>query len=622
MLDQKHLSRRMFLRLSALGFGGLMAACAPQIVKETVVVEKEKVVEKPVEKVVTQVVEKEKVVTKEVVKEVVKEVAPKTAEELLPKQDKLGSPDKPRGWKTLLPDLPKNAPYKDPIVITCTRRIDAQTKFCTGEDLENNPWARMIEALFNVKYKVAWTWSTNDEAMQKYNLAMASGDLPDFLETVPETVFVQMVQADLLEDITDAYDQYAGERWKGIWREYGDLPWTWSKINGRLYGLSRVEDLAHNDCILWYRQDWLEKAGKKVPTTFDELYDLAMTFATGNFGAGAKGTTAGLLASAAGGPSVLYHTWYGSLDAIWGGFGYIPDHWQPEGDKLMYGAIRPEVKEALELLSKWYKDGVFRKDFYTIDTSKSMQDVAANICGLHFTPSWGANLDSVKNDPNAKWAFTDIPTGPKGFKRRHTENNFRDGPFAFKKGFKYFEQLFAINDWWDQLWHDPWRRMHGWEGCNYTWDGDKVVDSGISYQNWTPGPVGTRGSGFIDPKSAANIIRYQLDEWGKIPPEKRDAYQERILNDPTGVNVVNSRSRLFILETANEGVMTKFQSTPTPTEIERGVDLQKLRDETMIGIITGQKPLSDFDKFVEQWKKLGGDQWTAEVNEWWATQNK
>ncbi len=164
--------------------------------------------------------------------------------------------------------------------------------------------------------------------------------------------------------------------------------------------------------------------------------------------------------------------------------------------------------------------------------------------------------------------------------------------------------------------------MHGWEGCNYTWDGDKVVDSGISYQNWTPGPVGTRGSGFIDPKSAANIIRYQLDEWGKIPPEKRDAYQERILNDPTGVNVVNSRSRLFILETANEGVMTKFQSTPTPTEIERGVDLQKLRDETMIGIITGQKPLSDFDKFVEQWKKLGGDQWTAEVNEWWATQNK
>ncbi len=613
MSAHDRLSRRGFLRWGAVGASAaLLAACAPQVVKETVVVEKE------VEKEVTTVVEKE--VEKEVTRVVeVPGAGPMAPEEILSAANNLpGSPDHPRGWKTTFPDLPAGVPYETPVVISCTRRVDAQTRFCGADDLENNPWSRMIESLFNVKYQVAWTWSTGDEANQKYNLAMASGDMPDFLETVPESIFVKMVEADLLEDITDPYDAFASPRWKAIWREYGELPWTWSKINGRLYGLSRVEDLAHNDCLMWYRQDWLDKAGMAVPTTFDEVHDVALAFAQGNYGKGAEGSTIGLLASAAG-TNNLYATWYGSLDCLWGGYGYLPHHWQPEGDGLVFGAIRPEVKEALGMLAQWYQDGVFAKDFYTYDTSKAMQNVAANLCGFHFTPAWGANLDSVVNDPECVWAFADIPTGPKGFKRRHTENNFRDGPFAFRKGFDKIETIFTLTDWWDQLWHDPWRRMHGWEGCNYEFEGDKVKSTGISFQNWTPGPVGTRGSGFLDPKAVASQIRYQLDEWGKLPPEQRDAMMELVLEDPTGTTTANNKCRLMILETANEGVMTQLQRTPTPTQVERGADLEKLMDQAFINIIIGQQPLSDWDTFVEQWKSVGGDQWTQEVNEWWAS---
>jgi len=609
MSSQERLSRRGFLRWSAVGASAaLLASCAPQVVKETVVVEKE------VEKEVTTVVEKE--VEKEVTV-VVEAPGAKTAEEILIEAGNMpGSPDHPKGWKTLLPDLPAGVPYQDPVVISATRRVDAQTRFCEGDDLENNPWAEMIASLFNVRFSVAWTWSTGDEANQKYNLAMASGDMPDFLETVPPAIFSKMVEADLLEDITDAYDAYASPRWKAIWREYGDLPWTWVTFNGRKYGLSRVEDLAHNDCLMWYRQDWLEKTGKSVPTTFEEVHDLALAFVEGDFGQGASGSTIGLLASAAESAN-LFATWYGSLDFFWGGFGYIPHQWQPEGDGLMYGAIRPEVKEALGVLAQWYQDGVLAKDFYTYGTSQAMQNVAANLCGFHFTPSWGANLDSVVNDPEAVWAFADVPVGPKGFARRFTENNFKPDPFAWRKGFEHLDKIFSITDWWDQLWHDPWRRMHGWEDCNYQFEGDTVKSTGISFQNWTPGPVGTRGSGFLDPKQPATQIRYQLDEWGKLPPEQRDAMMNLVLEDPTGTTTTNNLCRLRILETADQGVMTQLQRTATPTEIERGADMEKLRNQAFINIIIGQQPLDDWDTFVEQWKAVGGDQWTQEVNEWW-----
>ncbi|MGC9359331.1 MAG: extracellular solute-binding protein [Anaerolineae bacterium] len=75
-MSKKRLTRRSFLTgVAAAGAGAALAACAPEVVKETVVVEK--VVEKPVEKTVE--VEVEKVVKETVV---VEKVVEKEAEEL------------------------------------------------------------------------------------------------------------------------------------------------------------------------------------------------------------------------------------------------------------------------------------------------------------------------------------------------------------------------------------------------------------------------------------------------------------------------------------------------------------------------------------------------------------
>lgn len=43
------------------------------------------------------------------------------------------------------------------------------------------------------------------------------------------------------------------------------------------------------------------------------------------------------------------------------------------------------------------------------------------------------------------------------------------------------------------------------------------------------------------------------------------------------------------------------------------------RDEVYFKIMMNQVSVDEFDKFVEEWKKLGGDEMTKEVNEWYAT---
>lgn len=54
--------------------------------------------------------------------------------------------------------------------------------------------------------------------------------------------------------------------------------------------------------------------------------------------------------------------------------------------------------------------------------------------------------------------------------------------------------------------------------------------------------------------------------------------------------------------------------------ISRQSELNKLRDNTFLAIIMGESPVDYFDTFVEQWKAQGGDEISAEVNEWYQSE--
>ncbi len=60
--------------------------------------------------------------------------------------------------------------------------------------------------------------------------------------------------------------------------------------------------------------------------------------------------------------------------------------------------------------------------------------------------------------------------------------------------------------------------------------------------------------------------------------------------------------------------------TTTPAMISRQSELNKLRDNTFLAIIMGESPVDYFDTFVEQWKAQGGDEISAEVNEWYQSE--
>ncbi len=68
----------------------------------------------------------------------------------------------------------------------------------------------------------------------------------------------------------------------------------------------------------------------------------------------------------------------------------------------------------------------------------------------------------------------------------------------------------------------------------------------------------------------------------------------------------------------NQYLLDKFVGAPTPTMVDKQSTLEKLQDEVFVKIILGD-PIETFDKFVEDWLSLGGEQITKEVNEWYAS---
>ena len=70
-------------------------------------------------------------------------------------------------------------------------------------------------------------------------------------------------------------------------------------------------------------------------------------------------------------------------------------------------------------------------------------------------------------------------------------------------------------------------------------------------------------------------------------------------------------------EKSGNYVADYYAGATTDLMAEKSAYLKKLELETCTRIIMGDKPISEFDKFVENWNKNGGSDITREVNEWY-----
>jgi len=503
--------------------------------------------------------------------------------------------------------------YDPPIEIS-TVRIVGDLKFKDGEDIDNNQWTRTLSERLGIKVVNEWVVK-NEQGAEKMNVTIASGDLPDFFQ-VNATQLHQLVEAGEIMDLTDVYEKHATPLVKGFMNDATNALAS-ATIDGKLMAFPSPGSTLDAAPILWIRKDWLDKLGLAEPKSMSDVLAIAEAFATKDPDGNGQNDTYGLALM-----KNLYGS-YGALEGFLNGYNAFPQTWVKAADgTLAFGSVQPETKTALAALQDMYKKGLIEREFGVKDEAKAGELAASGKVGMTYGAMW-ISLDMLKNskanEPNADWQAYPLVNEAGAMANVQIPSLAVGSYYVVRKGAKHPEALIKMLNLFGELQFGP-------DTPPDVWQAHSKVD-GIEIWPYYPFLVG-------QPNKNLGIHKRVVAALDKKDPtglnaEETDAYNNSLAieegrGDPNawGYDKVFGRKGSYdVIERYVDNNLLKpgeFYGVNTPTMAERGETLKKMEIETFTKIILGD-PIDTFDKFVEDWKKLGGDQMTQEVNAWYTS---
>ncbi|MBP1990948.1 extracellular solute-binding protein [Paenibacillus eucommiae] len=496
-----------------------------------------------------------------------------------------------------------------PIEVTAVRQLDSTTKFVEGESIEKNAWNQLYEDEFGIKLKYLWV-ADPSQYNQKFNVTMASGKLPDIMP-VDSTQFNQLVEADQLEDLTEALENYGLPITKELLTKDGGVGLNSATFGGKLLGIPVNPGAVDNAPLLWVRSDWLKKLNLPEPKTMEDVFKIAEAFATQDPDGNKVKDTFGL-----GVDKLLYDPVFG-LTGFFNGYHAYPKIWvENAAGEYVYGSIQPEMKEGLAKLQNMYQTGVLDREFGVKDIEKLIQMGNAGKLGMFYGVMYGNSyfLEGKKLDTEMDWIPYALPSIDA--QAAKPQLVFPIGKYyAVKKGMKHPEALIKMLNAFSNDWD---RTKYPLTAINQDGDIAKWMYALVAGANPTQNldmydhvskAIEKGDESLLDPKAPGQKIFFDsLKKW-----EKGDI-------EGWSYARIYDAQRLLFEYNKNDGLlMTKYIAGPTATMVEKGSTLDKMELETFTKIIMGEAPIDTFDEFVANWKKLGGDTITQEVAKWKAS---
>ncbi|MFB9276639.1 extracellular solute-binding protein [Cohnella cellulosilytica] len=149
------------------------------------------------------------------------------------------------------------------------------------QDYETNDFTKYFEELTNVH--VDWSFAPPQEAQEKLNLALTSGDLPDVIVGFGVSTSQQMVygQQGIFLKLNDLIDTYGVET-KRLFEKYPEVRQAITAPDGSIYSLSGIDRNPHTLAPqkMWIYEPWLKKLNLEMPTTTDEFENVLKAFKT------------------------------------------------------------------------------------------------------------------------------------------------------------------------------------------------------------------------------------------------------------------------------------------------------------------------------------------------------
>lgn len=442
------------------------------------------------------------------------------------------------------------------------------------KSLDESEMYKELEKRTNVHVKFEHPAEGQEE--EQFNILVNSKDLPDVIQTYPSDYkggLDKAVEDGVYLKLNDLIDKYAPNI-KKLLENDPELAKEVMTDKGNIVTIPMIS-VDKNEPAWWgpvIRQDWLEELGLQEPKTIDEWENVLKQFKE------KKHCKAPLMISKKGIDP------YGSILSA---FDIGPGFYK-KGDKVAYGYMQPEFKDYLATMNKWYKEGLIDVDFATRDSKSKQALITSGQVGIYITEY--ALIDQYQaaikgTDPKAKFMPIEHPVLKNGDKLHYRVVNWRTGGYeaAITTSCKNPERVVK--------WFDYAFSKEGFNLFNYGIENEsyKMVDGKPQFTDLiTNNPAG-------DYWTVCN--KWKLD----VGPYLRDY---KAIPEFSEVDKIGMKKWTI---PDDDYVMPPVTLNAEEEELyaEKMTDIDTYKDEMILKFITGAEPLSKFEAFQGQLKKMG-----------------
>ena len=473
-----------------------------------------------------------------------------------------------------------------------------------GDTYEDNAYTRYLRKMLNIQNDTVYM-DTEERYSELVNILVKDQNLPDIMVVTDREILKELVENDLVEDLTEVFEKCTSSRIKEMYESYGDALLNSGKFNGRLMAVPETV-IDHGPNLLWLRKDWMEELGLEEPETLEDAFEIIDAFVQNRMGTEDGETPVGLACDTnlVGTTSSSY-----SVDPVFDSFGANPQRWISQDGEIVYGSLTEETKEALDYLHKLYDRRILDRNF-ALRAPNNLRDLVVNgKCGAFFGLWWTPNnplMESYEKNSEADWE----PYYLQELADKNVYESFRDNKYVVvRKGYEHPEIVMKIIS---------------------------VLFDYTRYEAEDAREVNEYFALNVDPTARPLVINvdyneatYQVTENieaalnGNYPEGNLTAIEQSYYqacssylsgNDYTAEDWAAYKSRISAV-----GLLVDKHYTPAVRSYldDAGVEIpQSLRQfetSTFIQIIMGEKPVSYFETFVEQWYQQGGHELTQQI---------
>ncbi len=497
--------------------------------------------------------------------------------------------------------------FEEPIELSTIKEADAFFMYTEQDTPSDNIMYDLWEETMGIKWvnKIETATEAYD---QRVKTAILSEDLPDLIGASAAD-FEVMIENDMLEDLTPYLEYFEPEILEKFNSFDGALFAPVTK-DGKIYGIPATSNVEGSLRTMWIRKDWLEAVDAEVPTTMEEVFELAEKFTLEDPDGNGIDDTYGLPISKD--PLELVNTY----EIVANAFGYYPLRTVlDENGDVTLGSLDPGLKDVLQMFQDLYSIGGIDPEFAAKDFMQVDESVAANKIGLWLGVFWKP-VDpgmAATYEAGVEWIQAPIPASETVGEYKPFVAFPANAWYGIRKGYEYPEAIMVA--------------ANNMLSSDYT--NEFLVKSreiaampeyaGFNTNNWVK-------LQFQDPVFFnSSPLQRALDDPDFNPDEPAYQIHGQAYDMITGLGTEVQQRQFTDIFLNSVGI---HESYPTenyvfdayfgpqvPTLAEQGSILRQMEEEVLARVISGIDDVSAYDDFIAEHRAIGGDQIIAEMNE-------